>query len=262
MEENNQNKQSDENIDKEEYLDLKRSNEKKKATIVILIFLIILMAFLIIIFFYSSKPPQDGKKENGNNNGVVNSTPTQPASRIDIEKASTGLMKLITDFPGVMPISLDDTAPASYTINDLSNADKSNIIFSYAYIIGKDERNSSCKESNGSKECHISVLEISSKVGIEIGNNFEKDNYVKEFVKNDNDDYYRVIVPITSWEEKYDLKNCNPSNTNDKLTISCSIFEVINPYDPYEEKEIGTGSFVYNISDKVSFEKFVYEAKN
>ena len=63
MEEENLVKKSDESINKNDYLKLKRSNEKKKAIIVVLIFTMILMLALILLYYFNSNN-NESEKDN------------------------------------------------------------------------------------------------------------------------------------------------------------------------------------------------------
>lgn len=190
-------------------------------------------------------------------------------SNVSAIEAANGIVKLLTDFPQLMPLYIKGEKPSSYSASDLSAEKNSNILFMYAYIIGKDEESGICKMSNystpvgsNSNECFISVSAFSSRTGLNIGNNFKKDDYVKGIVKEDGVDYYRVLLPITGWELPYEIKNCKTNKNSGKLTVSCDIYEIINHYEPYEEKKIGTGEFIYKVADNFTFEKFVFSSNN
>ena len=211
--------------------------------------LVVLTAMALGIFAYTTFIKKDNTAD----------TNDKPNELVEVsEKTKLDIINFITDFPAGMPITLNDSDPVGYTASELTGSLNSNIIFSYAYQLAKYDGNSSCAD----EVCYVKVTDLYDKYGLNIGNNFTKNDYVSEIVTRDNGEYYKVLTPSMGWDQNYSAKDCKATSADNKLTVACDIIKVIEPYEPYIEEKIGNGKFIYDVKDKLTFEKFVFDANN
>lgn len=234
--------------------EVKNKNNSKLIIIILAILVLLLIGVLVYVLFLrkQEKPVNNNSQQN-----------TNETVKLDVDKASKELIDLISDFGGVMPLKAKGDKPSSYTINDLTKEINSDIILSYALQNISEKDNNICKyDDKYNSVCHIKVSELNTKLGLNIDDNIKTTNYVLGVVKKDNDDYYKVIFPATEWSQEYYVRDCTTTHTDETLTIKCDVYEVIEMYDPYEEAKVGIGEFIYNIKDKLAFEKFVFKASS
>lgn len=233
-----------------------KNKDKSKLIIIILVILLLLLMGVLIYILFIKKPAT--KVDDNNTTENINEQ-----TGINVDKVSKELVELISDFDGVMLLQVKGDKPASYTVKDLTKENYSNIILAYALQNIGEKDNDICKyDKDYNSVCYIKVSELNTKLGLNIGSNIKTNEYVKGIEKINNEDYYKVVFPATEYSPNYYVRDCTSSNSDDTLTIKCDVYEVIEMYDPYEEAKIGIGEFVYNVKDKLSFEKFKFTASS
>ena len=242
---------------------IEKNNNKKTIVIVLIIVGLILVGFGVYYFFL--RPTDDGKSNGQGQTNGQNKPNNQGQTNNDSNDKIADYSSIVYmfketrtySFLPVMPIFLsshnDDIV--SYQVSDLKDADNSNIIYSYVVAYRDDY----CDEADN---CKIKVSEFNKETGLNVGNNIKKTEYVKGIITESGEEYYSVIAPSMGVDTEFSVENCKDNLDKDskKLKMTCDIIK--KPLtETLEEKLLGIGTYVYDVSETLKFEKFEYDKK-